>query len=111
MKFIEQQLVVALIETPQETECFLSAALLSSIGLSGESAQATWLERHRPARAGKCWRCVDERWEYAPAPVQVVALPPRNALSAPNWRTAPVNTGNRPVRIVVKPLPPLTPQA
>jgi hypothetical protein len=105
MKFIEQQLVVSLTETPPETECTLSAAVLKGIGLVEQDAQLRWLDKHRPARDGKSWHYVDERWEYAAEAPSVGRTAPISIPGA-NWRTS--LTPERLLKpIVVKPLQPV----
>ena len=105
MKFIEQQLVAALTETPQETECSLSAALLKSIGLPDLHAQAAWLEKHRAAKEGKRWQAMDDRWEYAAEPAPDVAIAPVALPAGMNWRGVAATAERRLSPIIVKPLP------
>ena len=106
MKFIEQQLVASLTETPPETECTLSAAVLRGIGVVEHEAQLCWLDKHRPARDGKSWHYVDERWEYAAEAPSVGSTAPISIPGA-NWRTS--TTPERLLkRIVVKPLQPVS---
>lgn len=65
MKFIEEQLANALKETPHETDCSLSTAVMESAGVRGHEAQRNWLEARRPAREGKFWQCDAEHWTYS----------------------------------------------
>jgi hypothetical protein len=108
VKFIEQQLVAALTETPHETECSLSVAILRGIGLEGTTTQAAWLERHRPARDGKRWHCVGDGWEYSATPVpHVPSIGPISIPAGSNWRTSQAASERLLPPIIVKPLPPL----
>ena len=107
MKFIEQQLVAVLTETPHETECSLSAALLKSIGLSEPLVQGIWLEQHRPAKDGKTWHEIGEHWEYSSKPSHVPALEPISLPPGLNWRTSPTASERMHQPIVVRPLRPL----
>jgi hypothetical protein len=108
VKFIEQQLIAALVETPPETECSLSAEILKGIGLTDTSTQATWLEKHRPANNGKTWHCLGTTWEYTAKPVARVSDPrPIAVPGGSNWRTSQATSERRLTPIVVKPLPPL----
>jgi hypothetical protein len=111
VKFIEQQLVAALTETPHETECSLSAALLKSIGLADVTVQAIWLSNHRPAKEGKSWQAIGEHWEYTADPVPDVPIVPIALPSGMSWRTSPANAERRLTPIVVKPVPPLASRA
>ena len=107
MKFVEQQLVAALADTPHATECSVSVAVLNGFRLLGEEAQAGWLNRHRPARDGKSWRCRGERWEYAATTNnREQTRPPFSAPSTSTWRTSHL-TPERASPIMVKPLAPL----
>jgi hypothetical protein len=100
VKFIEEQLANALKETPHETDCSLSTAVMESAGVHGREAQQHWLELRRPAREGKSWHPGLEHWTYSAA-VPVPQESPRS-FSLPLLATKP------PIvipRIVVKPLP------
>jgi hypothetical protein len=100
VKFIEEQLANALKETPHETDCSLSAAVMESAGVHGPDAQRTWLEARRPAREGKSWYRDAEHWTYSESLTV--------SQDAPRMFSLPL-LGTRPPivvpKIVVKPLP------
>ena len=104
LKIIEQQLAAALTSTPMETDFYVSAAVLQSIGLGGREQQAAWLERIRPARETRTWWFFQDQWAYSGnAPGGEPAVVP-----AMNWRTTPSISEPRANPIVVKPLVPLS---
>jgi len=77
--------------------------------VSGSELQAVWLSTHRPAKEGKNWHRVGERWEYTTNPP--VPLPDKANFSMPvasNWRTAPAKPERLLAPIVVKPVAPLS---
>ena len=53
MKFLEQQLVSVTVDTPQETDCSVSTAVLRGLGLVERAVQARWLAEHRAPKEGK----------------------------------------------------------
>ena len=109
MTSVEQQLIAALTETPIETDCSVSTAVLSGLGVKGKELQAVWLNSHRAAMEGKRWQNIGERWEYTthlPEPV-AVTVPLPSTTGAPSWRTQA--KADRPhLVITVKPVRPLT---
>jgi hypothetical protein len=110
VKFIEQQLISALAETPHETECCLSTAVLVSIGLAHPQSQLEWLRSQRGEKDGKVWRYSGAHWEYAadvPETRETTSIPAAIRL---NWRTVQPVPPERPTRILVKPVIPLKAQ-
>ena len=109
MTSVEQQLIAALVETPVETDCSVSMAVLNGLGLKGKELQAVWLNSHRAAMEGKCWQNFGERWEYTtqlPEPIAVI-VPSPSTTGAPSWRTQA--KADRPhLVITVKPVRPFT---
>ena len=108
MKFVEQQLIALLTETPQETECSVSIVVLEGFGLKGREIQSIWLNTYRPSKEGKSWRCLGERWEYTTSPKSPVQT--RQPFSSPTttpWRTSQATPERLLPPIVVKPLMPL----
>jgi hypothetical protein len=107
MKFVEQQLMAALADTPDATECSVSSAVLQGFGLKGEESQAQWLNTHRPAKHDKSWRYRGERWEYTATTNEVIPTrPPFLAPTTSTWRTSHPASDRIPA-VVVKPLAPL----
>jgi hypothetical protein len=108
MKFIEHQLQAALAETPIETDCSVSVAVLEMIGHHDRDAQEQWLREHRSPKEGKRWYLTGERWEYSEKPS--VPIPSETSFSVPetsNWRTAPAMSDRKVTPIVVRPVTPL----
>jgi hypothetical protein len=108
VKFIEQQLLSAMAETPPETDCSVSAAVLIQIGLMSRDIQREWLEGHRPARDGKLWHLTGDRWEYAAQASIPIPTETSFALPAP-LATRVLPSEPRSVSVVVKPLAPIKP--
>lgn len=115
LKIVEQQLLHSLRETPVETDCSISVALLRLLQLVTADDQRAWLDRHRAPQEGKSWRCIEERWVYTALPVEEeeprrpdAPLFPRAILpqrkSAP---PAPAAPAPKAARMVVKPVRPL----
>ena len=74
MKFVEEQLLSALRETPIETDCSVSVKVLEMIGLKTADDQQGWLTKHRAPSAGKGWHLTGERWEFTANPDASVPL-------------------------------------
>lgn len=117
MKFIEEQLANALKETPHETDCSLSTAVMESAGVRGHEAQLNWLEARRPARDGKLWHRDAEHWTYseslpfsqdAPSMFSLSLLGTRPPIVVPKIVVKPLPWNRRPG---AKPEPPLAPSA
>lgn len=88
MSPLEEQLIAVLLETPHETDCSVSAAVLDGFGFKGEELQAMWLNTRRAASQGKIWQHIDERWEYTMHPViPEVEKARTRPQTAPGWRT------------------------
>lgn len=114
VKIVEQQLLHSLRETPVETDCSISVALLRLLQLATAEDQRAWLDRHRAPQAGKSWHCIAERWVFT-AEVEEdeprrpdALLFPRATLPQPK-SPAPATAPAVPKvpRMVVKPLRPL----
>lgn len=108
MRFIEQQLIAVLVETPHETECSVSVSVLNDLGIMGQLEQMAWLKRHRPAIGDKAWSRSGERWLYTSGPV----APDNELQSIPvpavaSWRNVHSSTDRFTQKIVVKPVTPL----
>lgn len=108
MKLIEHQLIVAMADTPFETDCSVSAEVLQQIGMPNLDTQARWLSFHRPPRENKRWHLSGGRWEFTATPSLAVSPETTFSLPAPShWRTAPTLSERRIAPIVVKPVTPL----
>ncbi len=79
---IQRQLLAMFNETPHETDCSVSVAVLDSMGCRGREAQATWLRENRGAWEGKDWECHGDRWVYA---TTAIPAQPQRAESPPTW--------------------------
>jgi hypothetical protein len=99
MKAIEDQLVVALRETPMETDCRVSTDTLRVLLLLTTDDQLRWLNHRRPPGNGKRWELSGQHWNFC-APTAGPAAE-HEPLSRTSARAPAVG------RIVVKPLPPL----
>jgi hypothetical protein len=103
---IEQQLIGALAETPHETDCSISAALLSGLGLKDGKLQANWLNTHRPAHEGKSWHQIENRWVYTVQQAAVETVKPPFTRPPFSWRTEAIaERFTAPIK--VKPVVPL----
>ena len=74
MKFVEEQLLSALRDTPAETDCSVSVKVLEVIGYKDHAEQERWLSQHRAPNGGKAWHMTGERWEYTANPDASVPL-------------------------------------
>jgi hypothetical protein len=103
MKFIEEQLVSALRDTPLETDCSVSIKVLEMIGLKTAMEQHDWLAAKHPPRGTRGWRITTEHWEYSLPEIEPAELRPSCGLPPR------LSAQQRPAvsRIVVKPLPKL----
>jgi hypothetical protein len=109
VKFIEQQLLAVIADTPAETDCSVSAAVLVAIGLRDAVAQEAWLEARRPATNRKKWFLTGERWEYALQPSVPIPAETSFALRREaHFRSQAAAPAERPVPIMVKAVQPLS---
>jgi hypothetical protein len=100
MKVIEEQLLVALRETPMETDCRVSTDTLRVLSLLTTEEQFRWLCNRRPPGNGKRWQLSGQHWDFCAPPTDS----PAPAYEPPSWTSARAPAVGR---IVVKPLPPL----
>lgn len=99
MKYVEDQLINALSETPLETDCSVSFSMMDLAGIRGEVEQLRWLSTRRSPVQGRLWHREKEHWTYANS---IPVDPPRNVSTSRAIRdtTPPIVIP----RIVVKPL-------
>jgi hypothetical protein len=114
VKIVEQQLLHSLRETPFETDCSISVAVLASLQLATAEQQRVWLHRHREPRDGKQWHCIGGRWVYTARPeVEEPRKPDAPLFPRPHQqkqksaKSVPAPTPPRVARMVVKPVVPL----
>jgi hypothetical protein len=100
MKAIEEQLLVALRETPMETDCRVSTDTLRVLSLLTTEEQLRWLSHRRPPGNGKRWQLSGQHWNFC-APATDSPAAEHEPVSRTSVRAPAVG------RIVVKPLPPL----
>jgi len=107
VKYIEEQLVSVLRDTPAETDCSLSVSAMELAGIKGLALQREWLNKRRPPVGNRGWYLSNAHWEYGLPPVDT---PVRGQLSyamPPRLISAPAPNMVVP-QIVVKPLAPLS---
>jgi hypothetical protein len=111
VKFVEQQLLCALKETPPETECSVSIAILRIIGHHQFAEQQRWLCEKRAPENGKAWHMSGEHWEYTAHPDESVSMPDSFPVSphlaAAGGKRTYAGKGSQPPIIVVNPVRPL----
>ncbi|MDO8545112.1 MAG: hypothetical protein Q7S40_32130 [Opitutaceae bacterium] len=66
MKFVEEQLINALRETPPETDCSVSTNAMEMVGVRSRLEQQRWLSSKRPAAGDRSWQLIGEHWHFAP---------------------------------------------
>jgi hypothetical protein len=107
VKFIEEQLVSILRDTPLETDCSLSVSAMELADIRGMTVQEEWLNERRPAVGARGWHLCNAHWEYGAPPIEVQ---PRGQLgyAMPPRLVSPPSPNMVVPQIVVKPLQPLT---
>ena len=110
VKFIEEQLVSVLRDTPLETDCSLSVKAMELADIKGTAAQSVWLNQRRPAVGTRGWHLCNAHWEYGHPPVEIPVREQLSYAMPPRLVSAPAPSMVVP-QIVVKPLEPLVRRA